>query len=233
MPLVDEVLTLGATAFALSPRGTLVYVPVASNRMRSLVWVSRDGVEEPIAARSQAYLRARLSPDGKHAALQLHNQRQAQIWTWDFARKTLARVIFDADTHALNPLWKAPDGQHIVFGLSRDGNTSDLYRRPVDGTGINERLTGSSRVRRTNAISPDGNYLVFEELTPTAGYDFMLLSLTGTPRVEPLVTTPSDERDANVSPDGHWMVYESNVSGSPKSTCGRFRTWMTRLPDFE
>ena len=113
---------------------------------------------------------------------------------------------------AINPVWTPPDGGHIVFGVS-DGTTSDLFRRPADGTGTNERLTSANRVQRTNAISPDGAYLVFETLTPTAGYDFMRLSLKGTPRVEPLLETPFDERDADISPDGHWMVYESNVSG--------------------
>ena len=93
---------MGATAFALSRRGTLVYVPVAGDRVRSLVWMTRQGAEEPIAARPLAYMRARLSPDGKSAALQVREQRQ-QIWTWDFARETLTRLIFVADTDALEP----------------------------------------------------------------------------------------------------------------------------------
>lgn len=211
VPLVEQVLTLGATAFTISPRGTLVYVPVAGDRLRSLVWVTRQGAEEPIAAPSRAYLRARLSPDGKRAALQVAEQRN-QIWTWDFARETLTSLIFDSGAHFLNPLW-TPDGRHIVFGVSRNGSTADLYRRSADGTGIDERLTTTDRAQRTNAITPDGRYMVFEQMTPTAGYDFMRMSLEGAPQVEPLLQTPFDERDAAISPDGHWMAYESNSSG--------------------
>jgi serine/threonine-protein kinase len=209
-PLIDQVLTLGATDFTISRRGTLVYVPVAGGSARSLVWVTRQGAEEPIAAPPRPYAGARLSPDGKRVALNIHDQ--GGIWTWDFARETLMPLT-------LGPIgnftvW-TPDGRHIIFGSTR-GNAPDranLYRRAVDGTGIEERLAPSDHQQRANAISPDGTRLVFETLTPSAGYDFMLLSLDGKPRVEPLLQTPFDERNAAISPDGRWMAYESNESG--------------------
>ena len=56
VPLVEQVLTLGAADFTISRRGTLVYVPVDGGRSRSLVWVTRQGVEEPIAAPPRAYV---------------------------------------------------------------------------------------------------------------------------------------------------------------------------------
>jgi eukaryotic-like serine/threonine-protein kinase len=209
-PLIEQVLTLGAADFTISRRGTLVYVPVGGGTSRSLVWVSRQGAEVPIAAPPRAYTSARLSPDGKRVALQISGQG-SEIWTWDFAREKLTRLIFSQSSL---PLW-TPDGRHIIFGSARENapGASNLYRRAVDGTGIDERLTTSAHGQRTNAISPDGTRLVFEELMPSAGYDFMLMSLEGTPRVEPLLQTPFDERNAAISPDGRWMAYESNESG--------------------
>jgi hypothetical protein len=67
-PLIEQVLTLGATDFTISRRGTLVYVPVAGGKSRSLVWVTRQGAEEPIAAPPRAYAGARLSPDEARGA---------------------------------------------------------------------------------------------------------------------------------------------------------------------
>ena len=209
-PLVERVLTLGAANFAISRRGTLVYVPLTGGTSRSLVWVSRQGAEKPIGTPLRAYASARLSPDGKRVAL--HMAGQNGIWTWDFARETLTPLapgpIGDFS------LW-TPDGREIIFEKGRDNAPllTNLYRRPTDGTGIDERLTTSANPQRPSAISPDGTRVVLEEQTPSAGYDFMLLSLTGTPRVEPLLQTPFDERNAAISPDGHWMAYESNESG--------------------
>ena len=209
-PLIEHVLTLGAADFTVSRRGTLVYVPAGSGTSRSLVWVSRQGAEEPIAAPPRGYVSARLSPDGKRVAL--HIRDQGGIWIWDFARGTLMPLILGAIGNF--SLW-APDGQHVIFEMSRDDapGVTNLYRRSVDGTGVDERLTTSAHAQRPNAISPDGTRLVLEELMPSSNYNLMLLSLAGTPRVEPLLQTAFDERNAAISPDGRWMAYDSTESG--------------------
>ena len=110
------------------------------------------------------------------------------------------------------------DGRHVIFGSTRDApperpGASNLYRRSVDGSGNDERLTTGDRQQRTNAVTPNGQYLVLEEQADAGGYDFMLLHLQGTPRVEALLQTPFDERNAEISPDGKWLAYESNESG--------------------
>ena len=222
VPLVQQVLTLGAAAFTISRRGTLLYVPVDSGKSRSLVWVNRQGAEEPIAAPPRGYVSARLSPDETRVALQIFDASH-EIWTWDFARAKLTRLTFSPPGN-YGPLWTT-DGRHIIFGSPRDeANRSNLFWQASDGTGKDERLTTSVNGQRTNAISPDGTRVVLEEERPPAGYDFMLLSLAGAPRVEPLLQTPFDERNAAISPDGRWMAYESNESG-------RFQIYMRPFPN--
>jgi len=212
VPLTEPVLTLGAADFTISRRGTLVYVPVRGGTSRSLVWVTRQGAEEPIAAPPREYVIPRLSPDGKRVALQIRDQ-SSENWTWDFARQKLTRLTLGPSEN-FGQVW-TPDGRHIIFGSPRGNapNVANLYRRAADGTGMDERLTTSAHQQRANAISPDGTRLVLEEQMPPAGYDFMLLSLEGTPRVKPLLQTPFDERNAAISSDGRWMAYESNESG--------------------
>jgi serine/threonine-protein kinase len=209
VPLIERMLTPGAANFTISRRGTLVYVPMAGGTSRSLVWASRQGAEEAIAAPPRNYISARLSPDGKRVALHIRNQ--PGLWIWDFTSERLMPLTLGAIGSF--SLW-TPDGRHIIFEMVRDApGVTNLYRRAIDGTGIDERLTTSPHAQRPTAISPDGTRVVLEELMPSADYDFMLLSLNGTPRVEPLLQTPFDERNATISPDGRWMAYESNETG--------------------
>ena len=59
------------------------------------------------------------------------------MWTYDLARATLSRLTTDPapDTR---PLW-TPDGQRIVFTSTR-ARYPELFWRPADGTGSDERL---------------------------------------------------------------------------------------------
>ena len=63
-PIVAQVLTLGAADFTLSRHGTLVYVPTGGGKARSLAWVTRNSIAEPISAPPNRYVLPRLSPDG-------------------------------------------------------------------------------------------------------------------------------------------------------------------------
>ena len=78
VPVLEQVLTMvtGAAQFALSRAGTLVYVPGGSAGAiapRSLVWVNRQGQEEPIKAPPRTYTVPRLSPDGTRLALDIRD----------------------------------------------------------------------------------------------------------------------------------------------------------------
>ena len=64
-PVVDGVVTKSTAAdFDLSDEGMLVYVAGASSTdLRSLVWLDRQGHEEPTGMKPGPYIYARLSPD--------------------------------------------------------------------------------------------------------------------------------------------------------------------------
>ena len=93
VPIVDQVLTLGATAFALSRNGTLVYVPVSSDRANRLVWVTRQGVISPLPVPPRAHRHPRLSPDGTRIAVQILLET-TEIWIGDIDGKRLNRLTF-------------------------------------------------------------------------------------------------------------------------------------------
>jgi serine/threonine-protein kinase len=228
VPVLDQVMT--ATNMSLALDGTLVYVAggVQAAPTNMLVWVDRQGREEPLKAPPRVYYYPRLSPDGTRVALDVSGGER-DIWIWDFARETLTRLTFDpqVDSH---PAW-TPDGQRLVFRSTRSG-PSNLFWQAADGTGAVERLTENPNNQQfPSAFSPDGTRLVFREETTTTGADLMVLALeaarrppppaqgvggsggNSTSNVRPLVQTMFDELNGEISPDGRWLAYQSDESG--------------------
>jgi serine/threonine-protein kinase len=216
----------GVAEFSVSTHGTLVYVPRgAAGTARSMVWVDRQGHEEPIAAPPRAYQMPRLSPDGTRVAVSIADQ-DLDIWIWDLARRTLTRLT-DAPSQDWYPVW-TPDGRRIIFGRTRaDGH--DVLWQAADNTGTAERLiTGANRYGPAS-ISPDGTRLIVMENMPKTGWDLRVLRLDGlsgpsgaipsppladgSRPTEPLVQTTAAELFGELSPDGHWLAYQSDESG--------------------
>jgi tricorn protease-like protein len=75
---------------------------------RKLIWVDRNGKEQPVAAPIRAYLFPRLSPDGKHVAVGI-TEETTQVWSYDLDRETLTRITFEGN-QSLNAVW-SPDGR--------------------------------------------------------------------------------------------------------------------------
>jgi eukaryotic-like serine/threonine-protein kinase len=224
VPLVEDVAQQNVAAhFAISSQGALVYVPRDAVRgarpQRTLVWVDRQGREDPINAPPRAYFYPRLSPDGTRVALDVRDQ-EGDIWIWDLARETLTRLTL-GPTFEQYGVW-TPDGRAVIFSSSQFGGPSaprSLFRQASDGTGAIEQLTQGAVAQFASAVTPDGTAVIFREETPPRkvgtrpGSDLLLLPLGGDHRPRPLLQTAFDELNAEVSPDGHWLAYQSNESG--------------------
>jgi eukaryotic-like serine/threonine-protein kinase len=225
VPLVDDVAQQGVTAhFAISREGALVYVPsdaIGGSRQaqRTLVWVDRQGREDPIKAPPRAYFYPRVSPDGTRVALDVRDQ-EGDIWIWDVVRETLTRLTVEP-TFEQYGVW-TPDGKTIIYASSKVGSPTaprNLFRRPADGTGVAEQLTQGAVAQFPSTVTPDGTALIFREEPPPPtigappGRDLVLLPLQGERRPRPLLQTTFSELNAEVSPDGRWLAYESNESG--------------------
>ncbi len=208
VPMVERTLSPNVATFSVSRGGALAYVTGAAESPRSLVWVNREGKQEAVAAPPHAYRQVRLSPDETRAAVATAFVDDYVVWTWDFARRVLARLTFEPLSG--NVVWTA-NGRSILFS-SGPRAARLMTRRAADGAGLPETLTEAARQVRPTSVSPDGTLVVFEDTLPATAYDLMLLRLDGN-RLEPLLQTPFDERNGDVSPDGRWLAYESNASG--------------------
>ena len=222
VPVIEDVgvQATGAANFSISDNGRLVYAldQGSGGALWSLVWVDREGREEPIVAPPRNYLHPRVSPDGTRVVVDLRDD----IWVWDFVGETLSRLTFDGQDQ--NGLW-TPDGQAVLFASNREGS-SGIYRKAADGTGATERLAESESRLDPNAVTPDGRGLVAGAAVADREMDLILVSLDGDPTVETMVGTEFTERNAALSPDGVWMAFESNVSG-------QYEVYVRPFPDVE
>ena len=216
VPLVEGVASrrsgvVAGANYDIARNGMLVYLPGRwANATRTLVWVDREGHEEPIASESREYTRVRISPDGTQAVLDVRDQED-DLWVWDFARETLTRLTFEKGRDRFAE-WM-PDGQNVVFSSDRNGGMN-LYLKAVDGTGVVERLTESANNHSPNAFTPDGSRLVFLDVSRHfQSFEFSTLTLNDEPAVSPLLNTDFRLDDAHLSPDGRWLAYESSASG--------------------
>ena len=217
---------VGLYDFAVSDEGTLLYL-TGKLPANTLVWVDRDGTEEPVGAPPRAYMLPRLSPDGSRIALDVAGPSNRDIWLWDFRRQSLDRFTVGPAGNTL-VAWSR-DGSQLAFGSFRFGPLN-LFLQPVDGSRAPERLLESERTQMPMSFAPDGR-LLFTEYDPDTDRNIHALSLDGNRRVEPIVATDSAELVAEVSPDGRWIAYDSNESGQfevyvrpyPDTTSGRWK----------
>ena len=203
----------GGANVDVSDTGTLVYqrgdnVEVGT---RTLVWVDRAGLEEPLAAEPRRYGAVRVSPDGGRAAVVVAGQDEnPDLMVYDLARNIPTRLTFDpaADNY---PVW-TPDGERVVFASQRDGPNT-LYWQAADGTGEVERLGTDATPQLPSSWSPDGATLLIAEQHPDTQWDTAVLSMDDERASDLLIQTEFQDFYPELSPDGRWLAYASTESG--------------------
>ncbi len=213
--IADGVSQSGGVAsakYSVSMEGTLAYVSASPRQFESrLVWVDRQGGVQPIPAPPRAYSGLALSRDGKQVAVNITSDTQ-QLWTYDLARETLTQLA-SGQGSSITPVW-TPDGKRIAYRSNRGGGWN-LFWRPSDGSGSEERLTTSDKLQIPSSFFPDGQLLAFVEENPTTGADIGVLQLGDPAREAKLfLQTPFNESSPQFSPDGRWLAYSSDESGS-------------------
>ena len=207
LPVVEGIVQsiAGGVQYSLSDTGSLVYVAggVQAGQSR-LVWVSRNGAEQPLAAPAHAYRGPRLSPDGRRIAVAIEEQ-ETQMWLYDLSQETLTRFTFGGNVN-LDPAW-TPDGKRIAFQSDKEG-PPNIFWQLADGSGGLERLTTSENINAPMSWSPDGQLLAFVEVNPITSNDIWVLRLADR-KAQPFLRTPFFEGAPRFSPDGHWLAYTS------------------------
>jgi serine/threonine-protein kinase len=213
----------GATQFALTPDGTLVYIPAASvissAGNRTLVWIDRNGRETPLKVAPRAYRYLNISGDGRRVAFDSQDENR-DLFILSLTTGITTPITFD-ETLDQYPVW-TPNDERIIYASAMEGPTN-LFWRAANGSGKPERLLKSDVPQLPQAVTPDGSQLIFVEITTDRGENLMITPLSGERRAMPLIATEARERNAALSPDGNWLAYESNKSN-------RDEIWVTPFP---
>jgi serine/threonine-protein kinase len=192
-----------------SDAGTMAYVQANPRRRRSaLVWVDRAGVEQPTGASGGMYFQPRLSPDGRRVAVTVSGEDQDDVWLYDLVRGTWSR--FTSEGNSAFPLWTL-DGRRLTY-VSDKAGPDNMYWKPLDGSGPEERLVASERPNYPFSWSPDGSltYVLVDQVTLQ---NIRVFRPGDRGMSTPFLETPFGEGAPLFSPDGRWVAYVSNETG--------------------
>jgi serine/threonine protein kinase/Tol biopolymer transport system component len=205
----------GVGPFSISDEGTMVFIPWTGGPFGGesiLVWMDREGHEEPLALPPGIYEVVSLSPDGTRLALEIDLDGTYDIHIWDIAQENLRRLTFNSSSS--DPVW-SPDSNQIIFCSFREG-TPSIFRKAADGTGGEEQLAS---IPDENiwpySITSDGNTLFFVNRKTDVDLNIGMLSMDGdehTPKL--LLQEEYTECDPQISPDGRWLAFTSREFGS-------------------
>ncbi len=206
--------------YAVSPAGTLVYLPGSSGDVGELTWVPPSGAVEMLPYPAQRFSALELAPGGDRLAI-VERDVQDHIWLYDFPRAERRRLS-TAGTN-MSPIW-TPDGSRVTWA-SVEGAEYRIVQRTAAGGVEPEVLYASERAILPSSWSPDGRVLLAFEFSAKGGYpdyDIVVLSPEdGT--VEPFVDDPYNTWSPSFSPDGRFVAYTSDESGE-------YEVWVEPFP---
>ncbi len=213
IPVLEDVVTSdsGSAHFSLSQDGSLVYATGGIDRLsRSLVWVDRDGSEEPISAMPRPYHFGRLSPDGQEVVLSVDSPTGSDVWILDVRTGGSTQLTFDPVRNRF-PLFTS-DGGRVVYSSDFREDAGGLFWKAADGTGPVDRLTTSGSGFQAGFSWSDGKLVMAELRAPTYS-DIGIVSVDGDPTIEWLLEREGNQTTPVVSPDGRWIAYATDESG--------------------
>jgi eukaryotic-like serine/threonine-protein kinase len=200
---------------ALSPTGTLAYVPAPDYKRRSLVWISPDGRMSDAGFGQRSFGSVTLSPDGRRVAIALGDDRDDGLYAADAGGGALTLLARPA---AWIPVW-SPDGKRIAATVRQSASGSLAFSRVATEAGRNWEVLVDGIIQDDIVAqwTPDSRGLLFSHRDLTTGRrSVMLLALDSTPpKASTIVDSGGNHivQSPSLSPDGRWLAYESNESG--------------------
>jgi serine/threonine-protein kinase len=198
----------GIRDFSLAESGVLLTMGARADDRR-LVEVDRQGRELVLSPDHRPFDGPRYSPDGRRIAVRIEGAG-FNIWTFDIARETFARLTFRSDENFF-PEW-SPDGRRIAYTSRSDSTGTDIYWTDADGGGQEESVYAGPGDQWETSFARGGGQLVFRHNDSLTNRDLWVFSIRDR-RASPLLATPRDERAARLSPDGRFLAYVSDQSG--------------------
>ena len=208
VPVLDNVrmeANWGATQYAISNDGTLIYLPGVFQGKSTLIWSDRKGHAEQLHFPAETHGTFQLSPDGKRLVIQAENTKW-DVWIFDLLRGSRSKLTIEGNNR--RPVW-TPAGRWVTFGSDRAG-AYNIFMQSADGSGEIKQLTKGETVQLPYSWSPDGKLLAF---TDNDDDEIYLLQINGESKRQPFATTRFTEWEPAFSPDGRLLAYVSDEQG--------------------
>ena len=218
----------GVGPYSISDEGTLVFIPGISGTTEpefTLVWMDREGNEDPLGVSPANYDDASISPDGTRVALMIDSGGNEEIHIWDIARKKMDQLTFTSEqSDEFLPVW-THDSKRIIFASDRTERIS-IFWKAADGMGKAEQLASMPDITIVpESISSDGKTLIIESGSAVSGGNIGMVPMEGDDHTpEFLLQEEYEERNPEISPDGRWLAYQSNEDG-------QFNIYVCSFPD--
>ncbi len=214
VPVLENVARaqVGGAHYAVSASGALAYVKGGGVGDNLLVWVDREGREEPLGAPPRPYGSPRLSPDGTRIALAV---RDEGIWIWDLERETSTRLTV-SQGQAGAPVWSR-DGRTIFHYSALPSGGWEVVARSADGSGDPVRISEQQAFLAPTTVTADGaGLLALRGISSAPGppFDVVLLDIAARAEPEVLLDEKWSFGGAVLSPDGRFLAYGSTESGT-------------------
>jgi len=206
---------VAGAVFSATQNGLLAYEYGIEPAGEHMAWVDAQGKETEQIVEPGFIGSTRISPDGTRIAFP-NGTSENKIWLLDL--KTGARTRFSfGGQFVSSPVW-SPDGKTLYFGFSESGGPAQIYSRPADGSGPQQKLLAADKRLAPADVSPDGKYLLYEEgdyqssqlKAVSSGGDAKTLLLVD--HLDGMPGALANAKNARFAPSGGWVTYQSSES---------------------
>jgi eukaryotic-like serine/threonine-protein kinase len=218
MPVAMPVAVSGLerAQFELSP-GALVYRQGTFLGGNELVWIDRSGRRIGQIGSTGDFRAVRLSPDGRHVAFGVEDQRVGtpDVWVHDVARNVAKRFTFDPSTDR-DPIW-SPDGNRLAVRSNRHGRFN-VYVRALDGVSEEQLLYESTENANVHDWSRDGRFVLFTRVNAQGrtDRDIWVMPTEKGRASYPLFEAALNQDFPRFSRSGRLISYQTDDSGRNK-----------------
>jgi eukaryotic-like serine/threonine-protein kinase len=199
--------------FAISPSGSLAYVPaVAGQGGVSMAWIDPKGVEESLKTPAPNLAGAKVSPtDPNRIAMTVYGDRGTDVWVYDVARGTQDRITNDGFSQG--PIWTR-DGTRLLYERTPASKRPAVMWAPADRSGPPSELVLADTAVVPYSVSPDGAWVFGHYAAPVGKGGLWMVPLRTQPAsFRTILDSPFRTASPDISPDGRWLAYVSEETG--------------------
>jgi len=211
---------VSGSVFSVSEQGVLLYQQGTGTAGEHHVWVDATGKQlSQVSDPGTVYGGSRLSPDGsKIAASVVAQSGNNDLWAWDLARGTRARLSFDS-RYIDSPVWSS-DGRTIYFASDAGhANLLQVSETPADGSRPPRDLIATPTNAFVADTSSNGQWLLYEESLRDASQTSALKAFPLAAGLKPFQVLERIDSGSNarlIPGSNQWLAYQSGESGRPE-----------------